>query len=239
MFSPAIVESDAFLDMPSSSQALYFHLGMYADDDGFVNPRKIMRLSNASDDDLKVLVAKRFVLPFHNGVVVIKHWRINNLVRKDWYRPTQYIEELKSLTTKENGSYTEGQKMLVNESVTVRSRRLGKVRLGKDKKENTDTVTIASDGSSKDIEEIIYLFKEVNPAYSKFFARNPQRDAVKRLLVQWPRPKLDQIIRFLPQTNSRKYWPKITTPLELEDNMGKLQARFNEEKVSTKNKVML
>ena len=116
MFSPEIVESDAFLDMPSSSQALYFHLGMYADDDGFVNPKKIMRLSNSSDDDLKVLIGKRFVLPFENGVIVIKHWRINNLIRKDWHRHTKYVEQLKRLTIKENGSYTE----LVNESLTSR-----------------------------------------------------------------------------------------------------------------------
>jgi len=116
MFSPEIVESDAFLDMPSSSQALYFHLGMYADDDGFVNPKKIMRLSNSSDDDLKVLIGKRFVLPFENGVIVIKHWRINNLIRKDWHRQTKYVEQLKRLTIKENGSYTE----LVNESLTSR-----------------------------------------------------------------------------------------------------------------------
>jgi len=89
---------------------------MYADDDGFVNPKKIMRLSNSSDDDLKVLIGKRFVLPFENGVIVIKHWRINNLIRKDWHRQTKYVEQLKRLTIKENGSYTE----LVNESLTSR-----------------------------------------------------------------------------------------------------------------------
>jgi hypothetical protein len=131
MFSPDIVESDAFLDMPASSQALYFHLGMYADDDGFVNPKRIMRMMSASDDDLRVLSIKRFVLPFENGVVVIKHWRINNLVRKDWYKETQYLEQKSRLIVKDNGAYTE----LVNEStpnsLTVRPHRLGKVRLGK------------------------------------------------------------------------------------------------------------
>src|SRR3990167_11099146 len=116
MFSPAIVESDAFLDMPASSQALYFHLGMYADDDGFVNPQKIMRMMNASADDLRVIVTKRFVLPFENGVVVIKHWRINNLIRKDWHKETQYIEEKSRLVIKDNGAYTE----IVNEPLTSR-----------------------------------------------------------------------------------------------------------------------
>lgn len=128
MFSPQIIDSDAFLDMPSTSQSLYFHLGMRADDDGFVgNPRKILRMIGGSEDDMKILLAKRFILSFETGVIVIKHWRINNLVRKDWYKETIYLEEKNQLKVKENGAYTE----LVNENATIRSRRLGKVRLGK------------------------------------------------------------------------------------------------------------
>jgi hypothetical protein len=126
MFSPKIVCSDAFLDMPTSSRELYFQLGMRADDDGFVNPRGIMRMIGASDDDIRVLVGKRFVLPFESGVVVIKHWKMNNLVRKDWYQETVYVDEKKQLKTKPNGAYTES----VNNSLTFRSHRLGKVRLG-------------------------------------------------------------------------------------------------------------
>jgi hypothetical protein len=127
MFSPDIVESDAFLDMPASSQALYFHLGMYADDDGFVNPQKIMRMMNAGVDDLKVIITKRFVLPFQSGVVVIKHWRINNLVRKDWYKKTKYVEEKKLIKLKKNGAYTDN--LLVNESLPSRPRRLSYLSL--------------------------------------------------------------------------------------------------------------
>lgn len=130
MFSPDIVESDAFLDMPISTQGLYFHLGMFADDDGFINPKKIMRMIGVAEDDFKILIAKRFVISFPDGVVVIKHWKINNLVRKDWYRPTQYLEHKDLLVVKENGAYTE----LGNEPLTNRQRRLGKVRLGKDSK---------------------------------------------------------------------------------------------------------
>ena len=82
MFAKTIIDSDMFLDMPLSTQALYFHLSMRADDDGFINnPRKIQRMVGASDDDLKVLVMKRFILPFDSGVVVIKHWRIHNYLR--------------------------------------------------------------------------------------------------------------------------------------------------------------
>lgn len=107
MFSPKIVSSDAFLDMPTSSRELYFQLGMYADDDGFVNPRFVMRMTGASQDDLKVIISKRFVLPFENGVIIIKHWLINNTIRQDRYTPTVYTEQKKLLKVKENGAYTE------------------------------------------------------------------------------------------------------------------------------------
>jgi hypothetical protein len=110
MFSLHVVDTDAFLEMPVSSQNLYFHLGMRADDDGFVsNPKKIMRMVSSQDDDLKILLSKRFILGFENGVVVIKHWRIHNLLRKDRYTETVYLEEKSKLKIKENGSYTEWQ----------------------------------------------------------------------------------------------------------------------------------
>lgn len=109
MFTQKIVDSDAFLDMPLSAQALYFHLNMRADDDGFVNnPRKIQRMIGASDDDLKLLMAKRFILAFDSGVIVIKHWRMHNILRKDRYKPTQYQDEVRTLIIKDNGAYTEG-----------------------------------------------------------------------------------------------------------------------------------
>lgn len=108
MFAKKIVDSDAFLDMPLSAQCLYFHLNMQADDDGFLNnPRKIQRMIGASDDDLRLLVTKRFLLAFENGVVVIKHWRMNNLLRKDRYTATHYQDEMSTLLLKEDGSYTE------------------------------------------------------------------------------------------------------------------------------------
>ena len=100
MFNIKIIDSDAFLDMPLSTQALYFHLNMRADDDGFVgNPKRIQRLVGASEDDLKLLIAKRFLLVFEDGVIVIKHWRMHNTIRNDRYTRTAYIEELKRLKT--------------------------------------------------------------------------------------------------------------------------------------------
>ncbi len=132
MFSPQIVGSDAFLEMPPSSRELYFQYGMYADDDGFVgNPKKIMRMVGATEDDHKILAVKRFILVFKSGVIVIKHWKINNLIRKDWYKKTVYVEEKKQVRTKGNKSYTEIQQF-VDENETNRPRRLGKVSVGKD-----------------------------------------------------------------------------------------------------------
>jgi hypothetical protein len=113
MFTQKIVDSDAFLDMPLSSQVLYFHLAMRADDDGFVNnPKKITRYIGAAEDDLKLLFAKRFILGFESGVIVIKHWRMHNAIKKDRYHPTEYKDEMAMLEIKGNNAYTERSEIL-------------------------------------------------------------------------------------------------------------------------------
>lgn len=106
MLSDKIITSDAFLDMPLSAQALYVHLCMSADNDGFTQPKKIMRMVNAANDDLQILIAKRFILAFDSGVVVIKHWWINNSKRGDRHNATKYTEEYELLIIKENKAYT-------------------------------------------------------------------------------------------------------------------------------------
>lgn len=108
MFTKSIIDSDAFLEMPLSAQALYFHLNMRADDDGFVNnPKRITDYVNASADDLKILLAKRFIIRFDSGVIVIKHWRMHNTLKSDRYHPTDYQDELALLCVKPNKAYTE------------------------------------------------------------------------------------------------------------------------------------
>lgn len=177
MFSPDIVGSDAFIEMAPSTQALYFHLGMRADDDGFVNPKIIMRMIGSQEDELKILVAKKFVLPFENGVIVIKHWRINNFVRKDRYKETLYTREKNLLLVRENQAYTfnnDGRALPINQvpwksdseirvlhigQPTVNQRstqdRIGKDRLGKDSKEIQPHTHISylENIPEKDIEE--------------------------------------------------------------------------------------
>ncbi|MGE5822820.1 MAG: replisome organizer [Nitrososphaerota archaeon] len=135
MFAKTIIDSDAFLEMPSSTQNLYFHLGMRADDDGFLNnPKKIQRMINASDDDLKVLFAKNFLIPFESGIVVIKHWRLHNYLRSDRYKPTVYRDEMEKLAIKENGAYTYKIVGIPDVDQCETQVRLGKdsIELGKD-----------------------------------------------------------------------------------------------------------
>jgi hypothetical protein len=136
MFAKTIIDSDAFLDMPPSTQVLYFHLAMRADDDGFINnPKTIMRMVGAKDDDIKLLIAKRFIIPFESGVVVIKHWRIHNYIQKDRYTETKYIEEKNQLIINEKNGYSLKQIRLLddeNDNVYILDTQ---VRLGKDRLE--------------------------------------------------------------------------------------------------------
>lgn len=106
MFAKTVIDSDIFLGMPLKAQALYFHLSMRADDDGFVNnPKKIQRMIGSNEGDLKLLIANKFIIPFESGVVVIKHWRINNYLRSDRYKETAYLEEKSRLEIEKNGAY--------------------------------------------------------------------------------------------------------------------------------------
>jgi hypothetical protein len=139
MFAKTIIDSDAFLEMPTTSQLLYFHLAMRADDDGFVNkPKSLMRMVGCKDDDLKLLFVKKFLIPFESGVVVIKHWKIHNYIRKDTYTETKYKEEKSTLELDENSAYRIAETSplhICDESVTSPSTqdRLGKDRLGEDR----------------------------------------------------------------------------------------------------------
>ena len=108
MFAKRIIDSDAFTELPPTTQALYFHLCMGADDDGFNNQiRRGMFNAHADRNDFELLVQKRFIIPFDSGVIVIKHWRMHNLIKNDRYKHTAYIDEMSALVLKENGVYTE------------------------------------------------------------------------------------------------------------------------------------
>lgn len=152
MFAKTIVLSDAFLDMPLGARCLYFTLGMVADDDGFVNsPKSVIRQCAATDDDLKILIAKKFIIAFQNGVIVIKHWKINNYIRNDRYIETKYQEQMATLSLDENNAYTVG---IPNSGIPS----IGKDSIGYIKKENTKRKKLPDftmkDPKGNDIEQV-------------------------------------------------------------------------------------
>lgn len=161
MFSKKIVETDLFMEMSPTAKLLYFYLNMSADDDGFVgNPKTIKLISGATDDDLKILIAKQFIIPFESGVVVIKDWKIHNYIQKDRYNQTQYLDEKKQLLVEENGTYT---KCIQNVSSLDTQVRLGKSkdRLGK----SNNTMSDKSDDVIPYYEIISYLNEKTGRSF--------------------------------------------------------------------------
>lgn len=168
MMSKSIIKSDTFLDMPATTQNLYFHMLLDADDDGFINaPKSIMRMIGAKDDDMKVLAAKQFVIPFESGVVVIKDWKIHNYIQNDRYKPSTLperdllnIQKDKTYTLKSDVSRMDTECI---QTVSIGKDRIGKVRLGKDRigkdrigKDSIDTLChVSHDDVDKSHYEII------------------------------------------------------------------------------------
>ena len=201
MFTQKITESDAFLAMPLSAQAYYFHLCMNADDDGFVkNPKMLAKLVGASEDDFKLLVMKSFVIMYDTGVIVIKHWRMHNIMRKHRYTKTTYIEERNQLYLKENGAYTldetKGEKLSGNQMATkwqpvgnpVKDS-IGKDSIGKDsiveesiEKEKGTNVPKKKTVYFPDNEELENAFQEFLTMRTKIKKPLATKQAVTRML---------------------------------------------------------
>ena len=197
MFSKQIIDSDAFLDMGASAQSLYFHLAMRADDDGFVNnPKKIQRMIGAADDDLKILIAKRFVIMFESGVIVIKHWRMHNYIRADRYNETAYIDEKSQLKIKENGSYTLNGNHLATSCLPDGNHLDTQVRVGKD--------SIVKDSKST---------AGTHPLFDTFWQAYPKKvgkaDALKAFAKLKPDNELMQtILAAIAQWSKTDQWSK-------------------------------
>lgn len=232
MFAKTIIDSDAFLDMPLSAQALYFHLSMRADDDGFINnPKKIQRMVGCGDDDAKLLVAKRFLIPFDSGVVVIKHWKIHNYIRNDRYKPTVYTKEKAMLTSKENGVYTEADTIgipSVNQMDT--QDRIGKESIDKD--------SIGEVRERKtDYQQIIDLFNTICKSYPSLRSLSDARKkAIKARLNTYTVDDFKQCFEnaeassFLKGGNQRN-WTANFDWLIKDSNMAKvLDGNYNDAK---------
>ena len=210
MFSKKIIDSDPFLDMPATARLLYYDLSMRADDDGFVNsPRKIIRMTGASEDDLRVLIAKQYVIPFESGVVVIKHWKIHNYIQSDRYKETMYLDEKALLSVTETKAYEVKEKPCISsvsemdtECIQDGYKSDTQVRLGKDRDrigEYRDKISEATEGAGapddeknkkKTKEEKIYypLDEKLNQAFLDFIAfrktiKAPMTDRAVELMI--------------------------------------------------------
>lgn len=181
MYSKKITETDDFLALPLSTQALYFHLGMNADDDGFVSsPLKVMRMIGANKNEYDLLLIKRYLIPFENGVCVIKDWRINNYLRSDRYTPTIYTTEKSQLTILENGSYevTEnvGIPLVSTDKNRIEENSIDKIKL--------NTMEVVDNISFDD-------FKDKNPTWLSKYTED-EEDLFEFILGQWNEYKIIQ-----------------------------------------------
>ena len=196
MFAKTIVLSDAFLDMPLGARCLYMTMGMLADDDGFVNaPKSIIRQCGASEDDLKVLISKKFVLPFESGVIVIKHWRINNYLQKDRIQPTKYVDEFSTLTIDKNGAYTQP---CIHDNVYIDKNSIDKNSIEKD---NT-TISIEMVCATA-VARVIEAWNSLGLSQITRIVPNSQRD-------QWLKKRIreygvDEIIRAIENVRNSKF----------------------------------
>ena len=194
IFSKTIIDTDAFLEMPATTQNLYFHLNMHADDDGFIgNPKRIGRMIGASDDDFKILIAKKFIIVFESGVIVIKHWRIHNTLSKMRYKETSYLDEKSQLLIKENNAYSldEGKplddsrlvemgKRQVRRTVDEQETNLSKDKLSKDKlsKDKLSKDKLSEDKPSKKKS----AKADLNGMIDSFTENEELKDALKAFL---------------------------------------------------------
>ena len=163
MFAKTIIDSDAFLDMPQSTQLLYFHLSMRADDDGFINnPKSIMRNVKCNDDDLTLLAAKKFIINFGSGIVAIKHWKIHNYIAKDRYKETKYKQEKSMLSLDENNSYTLEENNMYTECIQPVYEMDTQVRLGKDRLGKDNNIISKDIISSTKVQPVIDKWNSLN-----------------------------------------------------------------------------
>lgn len=196
MFLKEIVESDPFVTMPPSAQALYFHLCMNADDDGFLNsPIKIQRGMGANEEDLSILKERRFILSFEKGVIVIKHWRMQNTLRKDRYTPTQYQDIFQHLTIKDNGAYTESGNQTATRRQPDGTQPLPQVSIGKGSVGKESNVDLPGP-SHPTIPESDCSFSDEKECRTK----NVRRKDVQQVIDAWNETGLKQIERITPES---------------------------------------
>ena len=201
MFAKTIIDSDAFLDMSLSTQSLYFHLSMRADDDGFVNnPKKIQRMIGCGDDELKMLVTKKFIIPFESGICVIKHWKIHNYIQTDRYKETVYKEEKAHLEIKDNKAYKYLDAACIQPVYKMETQdSLGKDRLGKDSIDNS----IINNTCSSELQRIIEKWNSLGLQNLKFIKQGTNRYTMLQARIK--EYGIDSIISAIESINKSSF----------------------------------
>ena len=243
MFSKVITESDEFLDMALSTQALYFHLGMQADDEGFVSPTRIMRMIGSQIDELKILITKGFIIPFENGVVVIRHWKVNNIIQKDRRKDTIYLKELSNLSQDKCGVYNLDTKCI--QDVAVDKVSIGKVSIDKtrlDKKISIATASVAdvfnfqdklnSMLSSKDLRMSVisnyWLYRKITFENTQQYSAGLKRELrVAGLLLGYSLERIKEVMFWL---NGQDWldWTLETVHKYIDKDLNKLTEKYAE-----------
>lgn len=222
MMAKSIIDSDAFLDMPQSSQLLYFHLSMRGDDEGFINnPKAIMRNVGCKDDDIRLLIAKKYIIPFESGVVVIKHWKIHNYIQNDRFTPTKYQDERATLTVDKNKEYTQ---CIQNGYALDTQDRIGKVSIDKNNNTQKNKVFSLVDSYSDDenITNLLYDWMDIRKAKRSAQTEKAIKQNLDKLEGYAKESKmsvteyLEEVVRrgwaaFYPITNFSKETPKLET----------------------------
>lgn len=206
MFSNLVIGSDAFLEMPDSSQNLYFHLSMQADDDGFVdNWKSIMRMTGKKEDDLKILITKSFVIPFESGLLVIRHWKLNNYIQKDRYKETIHKEEKEQLTTDKNNVYNLDTKCILS----IDKNRLDKISIDKSNIYG-ENIAEKPSKSKKDNTEIMDQWEtQFSEFYSKYPKKVKKQDVKKWFKKNKPSNELfSSMLHSLERFRASKDWQK-------------------------------
>jgi len=224
MFSLQIVDTDAFLDMPQSSQLLYFHLSMRADDEGFVSsPKKIMKIIGSSEDDYKVLSAKKFIIPFESGVCVIKHWLIHNIIRMDRFHKTTYQKEKALLSQKDNGAYTLATNWQPTGNQMEPEVKLSKVKLSKD--------NINTSEQSSQVQEVMGIFYKINPTLN--WGNKTSRKSAEYLISKFGFEGTKKMAEQIVSIQGQPFAPTATTPTQMKDRLAQFKIYFDREKNKT------
>lgn len=213
--------------MPPTSQLLYIHLGMNADDDGYCEHFSIMRMTESKPDDLRVLASKGFVKVFDDKVLIITDWKENNYIQKDRYTPSKYLELYKEKECIQDVSKMDTQ-------VRLGKGRLGKERIGKVSNNIASPTAPQDDEGTKKI--LAAFYEKVNPSLN--FGNRTQREAAKFLASKFGIENVLTLIEALPETNRLPFAPRITTPYALREKMADLQVFIEQRNATSKPKIV-